>query len=70
MMNSILACRCSNCYDTYNLEEVIKDMTYYEMEQFFLEPKTCLRCNKQYLPFGSTYNMYDFVFDAVRNVKM
>lgn len=70
MTNNILACRCSNCFDTYNLGKVLSPMTDLEKAKFMFYNKTCLNCGKEYLPFGSTYNMDEFVFNAVRTVKM
>ena len=70
MTNNILACKCSNCSDTYNIGEVYKNMTDLERVKFALNKQTCLRCGKEYQPFGNIYNMDEFVFDAVRRCKM
>ena len=45
-------------------------MTGLERVKFVTEEKECLRCHKMYLPFGHIYNMDEFVFNAVKTVKM
>ena len=72
MTNNILACRCSECGDTYNIGKMFEDknMSGFERLDFVSNKQTCLRCKEQYLPFGSICNMDEFVFNAVRTVKM
>ena len=70
MIKNILACRCSSCGDTYDIGEVYKNMTDLERVKFALHKQTCLRCGKEYIPFGHVYNMDEFVFNSVRNCKM
>ena len=71
MIENILVCVCSECGDTYNIGNVYEDMANdYEKLKFVSNKQTCLRCGKQYLPFGNIYNMDDFVFDAVKRCKM
>ena len=70
MTNNILACRCSNCGDTYDIGKVYKNMTDLERVEFALHEQTCLRCGQKYKPFGNIYNMDEFVFNSVRNCKM
>lgn len=69
-MENIRACRCANCSDMYDIHDVIKDMPRLEAIEFISKPKTCLRCGKEYVPLDGLYNMDEFVFNAVRTIKM
>lgn len=69
-IKNIKACVCPECGDTYDVGKLFKTMTNLEQIEFCIEPKECLKCHKMYLPFGHIYNMDEFVFDAVRTVKM
>lgn len=71
MTNNILACRCKNCGDTWNLGKLYDSMpNLKDRVKFVTEKKTCLRCGKEYIPHGHIYNMDEFVFNSVRNCNM
>lgn len=70
MTNDIMVCRCSNCSDTYNIGEILENMSDLEKATFMFHNKICLNCGKEYLPFGNTYIMDEFVFDALKRCKM
>ena len=70
MTNNILACICSECGDTYDIGKVYENMSDLERIKFALHKQVCWRCGKEYQPFGNIYNMDEFVFNAVRTVKM
>lgn len=70
MTKNILTCICQNCFDMYDIGKLYETMTDLERFKFVTEEKECLRCHEMYLPFGHIYNMDEFVFNAVRTVKM
>lgn len=69
-IKNIKACRCSNCGDTYDIEKVFENMTDFEKLEFISNKQTCLRCGKKYIPYGNIYNIDDFVFNAIKTIKM
>jgi len=69
-MSDILACRCSNCGDTWDLGSIYNEMDTLKRINYITTKKKCLRCGQYYMPLGGVVDMYDFVFDAVRTVKM
>ena len=79
----IIITRCPHCgsyLEVTNEVLGIKTNREYKMEhrdlllaiatKWWMKPKTCWQCNKEYTPMKRQMRMTRFVFDAFRTVKM
>ena len=65
--NEVIAIMCPHCGDVWKIS--IED--YYKNKEFYLINETdCWKCGKKYTPIHKVKIMDDFVYEALKTVKM